>query len=566
MNREDILNMVIAGGRQPTPAPGLLGVSQRPPADDRWFGGARDALSNLYQQGQHYYDRAVPPGTDLYLPGLAAGLLSPNNPLMDRQHVKYAPDLNKSQGSLGLLDGGMFPAARRSMGAAGQNIAAFVQDEVLPKAGDPYAEFLWKLSYMPGFLSQAKRVGAARPWATNLTDVERGITPPLGWSDVDIEGLLGRFHIPSVSSLPIAPTITPARGKWKGQKTRHPYPGIYKPVPQQIEEAAALAANHPENPLLEGLLGVTRQDLDDMMRARVQDPMKDVPIHPTTKRGARHVKRITNPKNTDRLIQTLEMAGADPRLAGFYGWYESQPLKDLYRKLWGKERGDIEFDKFAQRGSAMSPASPVALENRRASLAGLLEEQGRFDEFMGGYLASGEGVQKALPDLFGTAKDAGQYSHMYHTSNHTGALQRMEDTGKFFSRESAMKAPKTPNYYGSKLGDIIRWPTQDSHFVRQVGLPDVRQFSGPAWTGSVQKAEAKPVREWFSDKVAAQAGMQGSPSQALLWNTLGPQTGVETIGKPWLELIVDGAEKEARRKGISPKQALHDFILKQGLL
>jgi hypothetical protein len=213
MNREDILNMVLAGGRPPTPMPGLLGVSQRAPADDRWFGGARDVLSNLYQQGQHYYDRAVPPGTDLYLPGIAASLLSPNNPLMSRQHIKYASDIDKSQGSLGLLAGGAFPAARRSMGAAGQNIAAFVQDEVLPKAGDPYAKFLWKLSYMPGYLSQAKRVGAARPWATNLTDVERGITPPLGGSNIDIEGLLGR--LPGVNNLtrPITPTIAPARGK-----------------------------------------------------------------------------------------------------------------------------------------------------------------------------------------------------------------------------------------------------------------------------------------------------------------------------------------------------------------
>ena len=85
--------------------------------------------------------------------------------------------------------------------------------------------------------------------------------------------------------------------------------------------------------------------------------------------------------------------------------------------------------------------------------------------------------------------------------------------------------------------------------------------------GSIDYTETGKIRDWWSNKVSDPIGMSGSPAQALLWNTLAPQTGVKTlVGKPLLELITDGVEREALKQAKSPQQALLDFINRSGKL
>jgi hypothetical protein len=117
----------------------------------------------------------------------------------------------------------------------------------------------------------------------------------------------------------------------------------------------------------------------------------------------------------------------------------------------------------------------------------------------------------------------------------------------------------------------LAYPTADAHFVRGIGLSDVRPAAKGS-EGSIQGTEAPAIREWFRSKIANPVGLEGSPGQALLWNVLGPQTGVKTkIGKPYLELMIDGAMREVARQGKTinkrnVQEAIDNFIMRKGLL
>jgi len=344
------------------------------------------------------------------------------------------------------------------------------------------------------------------------------------------------------------------------------YPGIYKDPRQLVEEGAAKIA--PESGLMSDLFGVDRKTLDTMTRAHEKTiDQVAIPAWPTTSRGAQHTQKVMNPTNESRLQDILSLAGDDPRFAGSYGWYETLPLREKFRSVLGKELGDKRFDEFMQRSSVMSAGSPVDLELRRASLAGLLDESGELDRFIKGNMTSGENVYKEFPEMFKDIRDAGGYGHIYHATAHRPGLSRHATGDNFFNDASILKAPKTPNYYHSKTGANLQHPTQDAHFVRGIGLSDVRPMKKSGTDGSIDYTETGKIRDWWSNKVSDPIGMSGSPAQALLWNTLAPQTGVKTlVGKPLLELITDGVEREALKQAKSPQQALLDFINRSGKL
>ena len=362
------------------------------------------------------------------------------------------------------------------------------------------------------------------------------------------------------------------RGPRTGGRTtvRNPtgksFPGIYQDPATQVAQGAEMIA--PENPLMRDLFGVTRQDLDDLTR-QYQGQMAaqnvDIPVWQTTPRGAPHVQNVMTPGNVQRMQDTLALGAADPRFASSYGWYWNEPLRQKYIEEWGPEEGARRFDQFMQQSSVMSAGSPVPLEIRRASLLNMLENEGRGGEFLSGNLTSGENLMQAFPDIFRDTAEAGGYGHIYHRTAHAPALQRLQETGQFFDEESMVKAAKTPNYFYSKTGENIMYPTADAHFVRGTGLADVR--TGKETGGSIGHTEAGRMREFFREDVAQPLGMEGSPAQALMWNVLAPQTGVKTqVGKPYLELMTDAAEREAARLGITPQEVLDMFIRGQGKL
>jgi hypothetical protein len=64
---------------------------------------------------------------------------------------------------------------------------------------------------------------------------------------------------------------------------------------------------------------------------------------------------------------------------------------------------------------------------------------------------------------------------------------------------------------------------------------------------------------WWG-KLSEDVGMHPRDLQAMIWNTLGPQTGVRYIGTPKLEMMSDQIMKAAQRLGVSPETA-RDLVL-----
>jgi len=346
---------------------------------------------------------------------------------------------------------------------------------------------------------------------------------------------------------------------------RNAYPGIYDDPRNILERSGGAMAE--VNPLMEELFGVTRKDLDDATRAMEPQFTHQQPLPvKQTDRGAPYREQIENKANTSRIRDVLSLAKDDPRLEGSYGWYQMDPLRQAFIDEAGVVDGMRRFDDFLQRGSVLSAGTDVGTEIRRASLAGMLSEQGRINEFIDSPLTSGVKVNEAFPDIFGgDIKEAGKYGHIYHKTSHRPGLKRIEQDGKFYNDKTARDAAKTPAYYNSKTGDNLAFPTADAHFMRALGYPDAR--AGGDFGRSVDSTEAGHVRDYFRNEVANPIGMEGSPAQALLWNAMAKETGVKSkLSKPYLELITDGIEREAKRLGIPNKQVLSDFIMGRGKL
>ena len=334
-------------------------------------------------------------------------------------------------------------------------------------------------------------------------------------------------------------------------------PGVYQGTQELIDQVTVA----PENPLMESLFGVNRQDLDDMTRAaQFRDQRIGPEELPVTGTNMGYMRNIKTPANEQRLQDVLATAATDPKFVGSYGWYMQDPLAQKYMQELGPIRGLAKFREMTKAGSALSPNTPVPLEARRTSLYNYDPEK-----FVNTDLSSGEKVMAAYPELFGEDLDyAKKYAGMYHQSQHVPALKRMQEMGDPFNPDRA-QSPKTPNYYYSRTGENYRYGTGDAHFVRGIGLADTRpnkQSGAPAETGSIKAGETGFVRDWWDEDVTAPLGMTGSPGQALMWNVLAPQTGVRTdVGKPLLELQTDLIQERAKRTGNTPEQTLQDWIL-----
>ena len=367
----------------------------------------------------------------------------------------------------------------------------------------------------------------------------------IGAYNLDTGKVLPPFDYgPPVDNVPLKPNRTTViRPKGKA------YPQIYDDPRLIADRAAAQVA--PESPMLKQLFGVDRHDLDAMQL--LEDNTQTIPKIYQPTRPPAHVAQVTTPGNAGRLQDILSYGLERPELAGSYGWYQANPLAKTFVEILGPEEGMRRYLRFRQMGSGLSPMSDVSSEIGRSSLAYTMDmNPGGLERFIG---------TENIPAGLG---------HIAHNSAHASAIQRLIDTGDFASPNLSQQV-KTRNYFLSNTGQQSHYPTGDAHFVRGVGLADVRPYKtieGGVLVpdpSSIGATEFAPVGDWFSKKVAAPLGIAGSPAQAAMWNILGPATGVETgLSKPFLELFGDRVKRAADRLNISPEQAMHDWITGKG--
>jgi hypothetical protein len=333
------------------------------------------------------------------------------------------------------------------------------------------------------------------------------------------------------------------------------YPGIYANPREIATEAASRVA--PENPAMQQLWGVTRDDLDQIARGRVGNMSPQGVIPSVRPRGSLSAQNVMIPQNEQRLIDILGEGGKYPGLAHADAWYVMDPVYQRLEQMFGPQEAVQRYRQLNTMTGMASPGSDVLTELQRGTAAHWLANQGRFADFMkyGGTAEAARGA--SFPEDMRYIA-----GHPYHKTSQAGPMSQYLERGQLQS-----EAPKVPLYVEAsgvpQTGFQTTAPVGDAHFSRGVGLADTRK--GPTDVGaSFSRPEYETLAPWWREKVAAPVGIEAVPAQARLWTVLGPQTGVDSpLGQGKLELFSQQIVKAASRLGVTPQTA-RDLILSGG--
>jgi hypothetical protein len=394
------------------------------------------------------------------------------------------------------------------------------------------------------------------------------VAPGETTSDPDIESY---FNSPKYRPADVPANLDPDRNErprtaWKaGKPTVDPaqrvaFPGIYNDPRQVIADSNAMVG--PEDPLLQRLFGVSRQDLSDIALSRQGNRLGILPGATANPNGSAAAKAVMTPQNEQRLIDVLEQARGTPLHTGMTGWYSMDPLYERFRQIYGDEEAPAKYAHFNTLVGMASPGSDVGTEIARGTSAHWLNNEGRFDDFAK-YAGISNDDRGGIP---GYPQDVTNVpGHMYHKTAHSIPMAQYLQSG-----EMQMKSPKVPLYIGAsgvpETGFQTDMPIGDAHWARGVGLADTRgnlTLKGqPVVPGaSASTPEMQALGPWWRDRVAAQAGYQSVPAQATAWGAFAPYTGVASaIGAPKLEILSTQIGKLANRLGVSPETA-RDLVI-----
>lgn len=317
---------------------------------------------------------------------------------------------------------------------------------------------------------------------------------------------------------------------------------------------------------MQRLFGVNRDDLFQIAEeGKRQGNMSGTPFRTAAKpRGAAHGAQVMTPQNEQRLLDILGEAEKRPDLyKGMAAWYTMDPAYQHFVRLYGPERAAAEYNRFNSLTGMASPNSEVLTELNRGTGAFMLDTAGRFDDFKnyGGLAESKRGA--SYP-----ADMRSIQGHMVHSTAQAGPMEKFLRAGKI-----DMDSPKVPSYIHAsgvpETGFQTQYPVGDAHWSRLVGLPDVRGLVRDAKSGkmvpnaaSASTPEMVTLGPWWRDQVAAKAGLESVPAQAVVWGAGSNATGVTSpIGAPKLELLSAQIGKAANRLGISPEDARDRIFL-----
>jgi len=337
------------------------------------------------------------------------------------------------------------------------------------------------------------------------------------------------------------------------------YPGIYR-NPKEIAQQA-LDAVIPEGEAMKTLFGVSRGDLDAISQGRNYGALS-APDHafpfPARGRGAAVSEGVLTPANMRRIVDISgESLKHDP-LKFTRSWYEMQPFWDRAAELGLSPE---EMQRMNARIGLHSALADPRSEVNRGTLANKLINEGRLDDYVnfGGYGTKGSIMRNGeyRPSRFEVegfpADMLDMKSHLAHKA-HVGKLLELEKQG-FYPPSS----PKVATYIQATdpLYPDPRRPIADSHFARGIGYGDVRQTASPGV--ELSGPEYRDLLPWW-EKASDKLDLHPRDHQAMLWNVMGPQTGVKYIGPPKLEILSDEIMKASRRLGVAPDMA-RDMVI-----
>lgn len=320
------------------------------------------------------------------------------------------------------------------------------------------------------------------------------------------------------------------------------YPGIYKPVNELLSDARA--ANMPESEALREVFGISRGDLDSGMRQFSERLSNVFPEFATKRnphpRGSAAVEALDKPSNWQRIRDATE-AGLE--MPGVRGWYNTEPLFDKYLEHWGPELGPKMFARDMGIQAVASANTPVPMQAKRGMLAQYLLKQGVESPFRAPEFGKGSG--------FGTTTNPLQ----------AGLLDTLLEEGRV--RPESPGAYKIPTYYSNFLGHTDAM-TLDAHQARNTGLSDMRRKLNPDKVdvgSNPAGAEYATLEQLLKDNVANPLGIMGAEAQPAQWVIYSPQTGVKSLGGPFLEEYARHIKRTSDATGMDPRSVLERIIM-----
>jgi len=236
-------------------------------------------------------------------------------------------------------------------------------------------------------------------------------------------------------------------------------------------------------------------------------------------------------KRTANRMSEYAKAGEE----GGKGWYNLDPLREQFVAELGEVEGNAQFRRYTDHLAATSPREKVKQNVKRGSLFHQMERTGEpFAHLKNPGKGDGPGTE--IPKGYGSL---GHETQRY-------LLSDLEGGGHF----SSMGRPKTSSFAENLSGNQTPM-TIDTHNMAAL-------MNNKGTKRSPTPGEYKYIEDFEAD-IADQLGMTPAQFQASVWVGAGNDTGVADV-RPFLDVFNDVVVETAEKRGITPAEALKQFI------
>lgn len=315
--------------------------------------------------------------------------------------------------------------------------------------------------------------------------------------------------------------------------------------------------------------------MSKVIRGVAQEPLpRYVPKHGVS-------ERLEDLLNNKKVIKALSARMDDGIKIGAQDWYETGALRDRFIDYLGDELGPQRFAMYMDRVAASSPRSDVASNVRNASYY--------YTENLAGRTAN---VGDPHPSPYGH----------FAKRTHQGNVKHLQENGAWDPIQNPKPASFSQNLQGNLLpvtvdAHAMRLPailSRDPRWLETSFKQDVKDASGrvikdakgnavtetinprkmhasgelsmddavnrPAfWDGDPNDNEYAAFEGLYTD-LANKKGLHPAQGQAAAWVGGGKITGLGSKPVPFMDFVNERAVLTAKKRGITPDEALRDFI------
>ena len=263
-----------------------------------------------------------------------------------------------------------------------------------------------------------------------------------------------------------------------------------------------------------------------------------------------------------RMLKTLK-EGLD---LGGANWYNTDPLRDEFMKVLGKDHGDAAHRRYMEYVAATSPRSEVGTNARNASYYFHRERSGAGVPEVGeqnpqpyGHMAQRLHQQNAQNVVAGGWDSTVNPKVASFVENLHGNQQPATiDTHAF--RLPAIHA-KDPRFLNAAFRKDQDSPPENIRSAVESGAMKMKDVRPAHWLSQPNAANEYGAMERYYQGLAKELGITPAQAQAAAWVGGGKLTGLASDeSKPFLRFFQDRIYKTAHETGMEPRDVMRAFI------